>query len=43
MLRREDVHVVRTALEFEVEGQGKKWLRKRTSELQVEKREDCFL
>ena len=37
MLRREDGHVLRTALDFEVEGQRKKGRPKRTWKKQVEK------
>ena len=36
VLRREDGHVLRWALDFEVEGQRKKWRPKRTLKKQVE-------
>ena len=36
VLRREDGHVLRRALDFEVEGQRKKWRPKRTCKKQVE-------
>ena len=36
MLRREDGHILRRALNFEVEGQWKKWKPKRTWKKQVE-------
>ena len=36
VLRREDGHVFREALDFEVEGHGKKWRPKRTLKGQVE-------
>ena len=36
VLRREDGHVLRRALDFEVEGQRKKWRPKRTWKQQVE-------
>ena len=36
VLSREDGHVLRRALHFDVEGQGKKWRPKRTWKKQVE-------
>ena len=36
VLRREDVHVMRRTLDFEVEGQRKKWRPKRTWKRQVD-------
>ena len=36
MLRREDGHILRSALDFKVEGQRKKWRLKRTWKKQVE-------